>query len=168
MTKFYAQPSGIEDAGFSFETYAEFEENRRIYRNGNGETADEYDIKLIDGERLDAELADIYGLNQANIAKFIEQLSAWDEHQKVAFILAVRECAFVLDDYDCNPDELNLDVYEARDHEELGAIFMDNEELGPISKELTPFIDYTGVGLYCGSDYDEADVAGNHYFFRAD
>lgn len=168
MTTFLAQPHNVDATGFNFKTYDEYLRLSGENRNSNGDLIKEYHIQLIDGDKVDCELASVVALNQANIATFIKSINRWEESQKIEFILAVRECAFVLDNFDCDPDDFNLSIYEAQHHEELGRIFAADELLGPVPRDLTPFLDYDGIGLHLGADYDETDIAGRHFFFRPD
>ena len=46
---------------------------------------------------MDYALAEAWGLNQANLRRFLEVVEDWDEQQKQRFIIAVGECGYAFD-----------------------------------------------------------------------
>lgn len=87
----YAQPYDITATGFYFETAEQYAALAAKVVNDYGERVEEFDIQFIDGERIDAALAEALGLNQANLGRFFEVTEAWEEHEKIRCIIAMRE-----------------------------------------------------------------------------
>ena len=83
MTKLYAQPYDISATGFYFESVEEYEKRSNDNRNEYGQPVEEYEIQFIDGERIDAELANAFGLNQTNLGKFLQVVEDWKNHEKI-------------------------------------------------------------------------------------
>ena len=90
----FAQPYDITAHGFYFETKEEFDGKASTLPNAYGEPVEEFEIQFIDGEAIDAELAEAFGLNQANINEFVDAVETWDHWQKLTYIIVVGECGY--------------------------------------------------------------------------
>jgi len=77
--KFYANPYNASVSGFYFETYEEFELKLSDLKDDFGVPVEEVEIEAIDGTREEMELADVFGIDQANIAEFIAFIETSDE-----------------------------------------------------------------------------------------
>lgn len=72
MTRLYAQPYDISATGFYFDKPSEYTMNAITNCNDCGGIVEEYEIQFIDGEVIDCELANAWGLNQGNFAAFLD------------------------------------------------------------------------------------------------
>ena len=72
MTKFYAQPYDLSATGFYFDDAESFQAKIKSIRNVYGQPVEEFEIQFIDGDNIDCDLAKAWGINQANILRFIE------------------------------------------------------------------------------------------------
>ena len=78
--KFYANPYNTSATGFYFESIEELEEKSAKLNDEFGLPVEEFEIDAIDGTREEMELAEALGINQANIAEFIEFIDTSDEY----------------------------------------------------------------------------------------
>lgn len=79
MSEFFAQPYDMDAKGFYFKDIETFQAKIAKARNAYGQKVEEFEIQFIDGELIDCQLADAYGINQTNIASFMAHQSDWDE-----------------------------------------------------------------------------------------
>src|SRR5688572_17512141 len=93
----YAQPYDIAAEGFYFRSAEEYDKNILELKNDYGQPVEEFEIQFIDGERLDADFASAFGLNQANFVRFLELADEWEDHEKIRFIIAKSECGYSFD-----------------------------------------------------------------------
>ena len=166
MTTYFAQPYDISATGFYFESEAEFQEKIGKARNDCGQPVEEFEIQFIDGEAIDAALADAWEINQANIQGFIEVVDDWDEDEKRRFIIAVGECGYAFDPAADRPDELDVDIYHVDSMRELAEQFVDEWLFGEIPEHLAHYIDYDAIARDLSVDYSETTVAGERLIYR--
>lgn len=97
MTTLFAQPYDISASGFYFDNAEDYLTKAKALRNYHGQPVEEFEIQFIDGEAIDAELADAWGLSQCSLKSFFIATEDWSDYQKRCFIIAVGECGY---DYD--------------------------------------------------------------------
>ncbi len=68
----YAQPYDISAEGFYFRSADEYDQKVRSIRNDFGQPVEEFEIQFIDGEQIDAQLAEAIGLSQASFRRFLD------------------------------------------------------------------------------------------------
>jgi len=163
MTTFFAQPYNIDATGFYFETAYEFQEAAKANRDRYGQEVEEYEIQFIDGETIDAELANAHDINQANLGEVIAFMDVGDPHEKVSFIIAVNECGY---DASCNISEIDIDTYEMDSLRELAEQFIDDGLFGEIPDRLRSYLDMDLIARDLGFDYTETEIAGTRYIYR--
>lgn len=103
----FAQPYDICGTGFYFETAEEYDRLSAENRNEFGEVVEEYEIQFIDGDDIDADLAKVFGLNQASFRHFLEAPDDYSDDEKIAFIIAVGECGYSVD----RANDADIDIY---------------------------------------------------------
>jgi len=160
--QFYAQPYDIDATGFYFHTHDEYLKAINNHTNQDGQQVEEYEIQLIEAEQIDYALSEAYGLNQANLAEFIEKAETWDDHDKLQFIIAVGECGY---DHDHNAD---VTIYHESTMRELAISFIDEGLFGDIPQALEHYIDYDAIAHDLSMDYTEATIAGQQLIYRCD
>ncbi|MFK7871528.1 MAG: hypothetical protein AB8B58_20115 [Roseobacter sp.] len=101
-------------------------------KNDYGQPVEEFEIQLIDGSSIDCDLAKAWGINQANIIRFIEIVDDWDEDQKTRFILAVGEAGCSFDPDTVDPVEYGADIYSLRSMNALAEQLVDEGLFGEI------------------------------------
>lgn len=160
--KFYANPYNTSATGFCFETIEELEEKAAALKDEFGLPVEEFEVEAIDGTREEMELADLLGINQANIADFIDFIEDSDEDlwPTISFILDGR--ANTLDraiamtrDY-CVVESTLLDA----------AVELFDDCYGhSIPEELRIYIDYEkfAADLERGGDMVEFEFGGKTY-----
>lgn len=163
MTTFFAQPYSIDATGFFFETAYEVQESAKANRDRFGQKVEEYEIQFIEGEALDAHLADAHDVNQANLSQVIDFIDMGELHEKVAYIIAVGECGY---DSTCNISEIDLDVYEMDCLRELAEHFVEEGLLGQIPERLRAYLDMDLIARDLGFDYAKTEIAGRRYVYR--
>ncbi len=165
-TMLYAQPYDIDAEGFFFETAEDYARKAAGLRNRHGQPVEEFEIQFIDGEEIDAALAEAFGLHQGDVAAFFEKLEDWDDDQKLRAIIAVGECGYTFSLATCNPDHIDLDIYEAESLRELAEQFVDEGLFGDIPERLRFYIDHDAVARDLAVDYSETVVADRRLVYR--
>ncbi|MEL6311602.1 MAG: antirestriction protein ArdA [Pseudomonadota bacterium] len=165
-TTLYAQPYDITAKRFFFESAEAFAREVASKRNRYGLPVEEFEIQFIDGERIDAALADAFGLHQGDVAAFFDRVEDWDDHEKLRAIIALSECGHVLSLESCNPDDLDLDIYETETLRDLAEQFVDEGLFGDIPERLQFYIDYDAIARDLAADYSETIVAGRRLVYR--
>lgn len=166
MPMFYALPYDITAPGFYFRTGEEYQARVRTLRNEAGLPVEEFEIQFIDGETLDAYFADAFGINQANVFRFIELAEEWDEYGKRRFIVAVGKCGYSFDPETVDPDDFDVDIYEVSSLRELAEQFVDDGLFGEIPQNIQNYLDYDAIARDLSADYSEANIAGTRLIYR--
>ena len=164
-TQLYAQPYDISAVGFFFADAEEYDTKASACRNDFGQPVEEFEIQFIDGEAIDAALAEAWDLNQANFARFLDVIDEWDDHGKERFIIAVGECGYAFDPATCHPDDFDVDLYAVDSLTELAEQFVDDGLYGEIPVSLAFYIDYEAMARDLSVDYAMIDIAGQRYAY---
>lgn len=165
MSKLYAQPYDMSATGFYFETAEAFTQKAMELKNDFGQPVEEFEIQFIDGDNLDAALAEAWQLNQMNVSAFIETADLWDYHEKVRFIIA-RENGYDLDRAKNDIDTLNVDIYGVESMRELAEQFVDDGLFGDIPEALANYIDLDAIARDLACDYGETVINGERVIYR--
>lgn len=164
-TTLYAQPYDISATGFYFADTESYARSAQALRNDHGLPVEEFEIQIIDGERIDVALAEAWGLNQANLTRFFEIVDDWSEDQKRRFIIAVGECGYSFDPSSVVPDDFEVDLYETDCLRDLAEQFVDEGLYGEISQHLANYIDYEAIARDLAVDFSETDIAGTRLIY---
>jgi len=165
ITTLYAQPYDISAVGFYFDDADSYIRQSQALRNDYGQPVEEFEIQFIDGESIDAALADAWRLNQANLARFFEIVDDWSDDQKQRFIVAVGECGYSFDPATVDPDDFDVDLYETESLRDLAEQFVDEGLFGDIPKHLAPYIDYEAIARDLAVDYSQTEIAGQRLIY---
>lgn len=160
----YAQPYDICATGFYFENAEDFDRLAAENRNEFGQVVEEYEIQFIDGNDLDAALANVYGLNQAIFKNFLEIAEEYTDDEKLNFIIAVGECGYSID----AADQAEVDIYPDLNMRELAEQFVDEGLFGDIPANLVCYLDYDAIARDLAMDYTEIVIAGQLLIYRCD
>jgi hypothetical protein len=166
MTKLYAQPYDISATGFYFDSAEEYEKRSNNNRNEYGQRVEEYEIQFIDGERIDAELANAFGLNQTNLGTFFAVVEDWEAHEKIRLIIANGECGCDFDPSVSDIHRLDIDVYEVDTLTGLAERFVDEGLFGDVPKAFENYIDYEAIARDLSVEYATTTIAGDHFAYR--
>jgi hypothetical protein len=79
--QFYAQPYNLDARGFYFSTSDEFDTKASQCKDAFGLPVEEFEIQFIDGTSEEADLFKACGVNQSNIAEFLEVLNETEDYQ---------------------------------------------------------------------------------------
>ncbi len=166
MPHFHAQPYDISATGFYFDDAETYGNRIGSITNDFGQPVEEFEIQFIDGEALDCAFANAFGLNQANILRFLELVDLWEDHEKIRFIIAVGECGYdteqVLDDI----DGLDVDIYGEETLRDLAERFVEDGLFGEIPEPLRFYIDHEAIARDLAADYTETEIAGERLVYR--
>ncbi len=162
----YAQPYDLEAKGFYFEDYESYKEKSKDLKNSLGDPVEEFEIQFIDGDRLDCELANAYGINQANLETFLVIVDSWEDWEKMHLIIAVVECGHSFDPDTVSPDDFDVDIYGVASLKELAERFVDDGYFGDIPESLQFYIDYEAIARDLAMDYVETNIAGDTIVYR--
>lgn len=161
----FAQPYDITAAGFYFTSAQEYDQKVQALRNDYGERVEEFEIQLIDGEDLEAELAKAIGLNQVNFREFLTCCESWDEGQMVAEIIALGELGYDFDP-EADPYDRDITIYHLDTMRELVEQCVEEGLFGDIPEHLKFYIDYDAMARDLGMDYVETTIAGESLVYR--
>lgn len=165
MTQLFAQPYDISANGFYFDSVEEYQAKAAKAVNHCGEPVEEFEMQFVDGEDIDCALAKAIGINQANIADFLELAEDWEDWEKINVIIACGECGYDFDP-ECDPDLLGVELYYVDSLKELAEQFVEEGLYGDIPESLQYYIDYGAIARDLGVEYSEIDVAGQSYVYR--
>ena len=166
MTQFYAQPYDLAATGFYFEDATTYSNKIRTTKNDYGQPVEEFEIQFIDGEHIDCDLAKAWGINQANILKFMQIVDEWDDDQKTRFILSVGEGGYSFDPDTVDPDAFEVDIYQLDTMKALAEQFVDEGLFGDIPERLAYYIDLDAIARDLSMDYTETEIAGQRIIYR--
>lgn len=161
----HAQPYDLAAIGFYFETAEEYAAKAKALRNDYGDPVEEFEIQFIDGDDIDCDLASAVGINQANVAQYLEAAEAWDAREKRVVILAVGECGYAFEQT-TQPDDFEIDIYEIDGMREIAEQFVEEGLFGAIPERLHSYIDYDAIARDFSMDYAEATIAGTRLIYR--
>ena len=162
---FYAQPYDISAEGFYFRGAEEYSDKASALRNDYGDPVEEFEIQFIDGDLIDCDLAKAIGLHQGSIARFLTCAEEWDEHQKLAVIIAVGECGYSFTETS-TPDDFEVDIYRVATMRDLAEQFVDDGLFGDIPEHLANYIDLDAIARDLAVDYSEIEIAGERLIYR--
>lgn len=165
MTTFYAQPYDITASGFYFETFEQYEERAAKALNDHGQPVEEFEIQYIDGDDLDAALAEAWSLNQASLSRFFEANEEWEDHEKIRFIIAKRQ-GIAFDPESDELDMLDVDIYGVDGLRELAEQFVEDGLYGEVPEVLSGYIDYDAIARDLGMEFAETVIAGERLVYR--
>lgn len=165
-TILYAQPYDTSAEGFYFRTEKEYSDTYPTIKNNCGTQVEEFEIQFIDGESIDAQLAEALQLNQGNAFRFIGLVEEWDDHQKTKYIIAVGECSYAFDLDKDDIDDLEVDIYADMTMQDLAIEFIDEGLFGDIPKPIANYIDYSAIARDLSIDYFETTIAGENVIYR--
>lgn len=161
----FAQPYDLAAIGFYFTDYDDYRLKASALRNDYGDPVEEFEIQFIDGEVIDCDLAKAIGINQANLAQFLEAVDSWDEHDKTVVILAAGECGYRFDS-NTQPSDFEIDIYHTETMRDLAEQFVDDGLFGDIPERLQFYIDYDAIARDLSVDYAETEVGGQRLIYR--
>ena len=162
----YAQPYDLAATGFYFEDAETFRAKAANLKNDYGEIVEEFEIQLIDAQRLDCAFAKAWEINQANYAAFLEAADEWDDERKIAYIIAVGECGYGHFDFVDDPDGMDITLYELSSMKELAEQFVEDGLFGDIPERLQVYLDYDAIARDLAMDYTETEIAGTPLIYR--
>lgn len=165
-TVLYAQPYDISATGFYFRTAEEYATRTAAARNDYGQPVEEFEIQFIDGDAIDAALAIALGIYIPKLAAFFEKVETWDDHEKLAVIVAVGECGYDFDWDNGEPEDFDVDLYEGMSLRDLAEQFVEDGVFGDIPERLAPYLDLDAIACDLGHDYAETEVAGRSIVYR--
>jgi hypothetical protein len=166
MTELFAQPYDISAVGFYFQTESEYAEKSSKLRNSAGWPVEEFELQFIDGESIDAKLFEALGVNQCNVAQFLEACDDWDDDQKRKAIIAVGECGYSFDLTSGDPDDFDIDLYEIDSLRDLAEQFVEEGLFGDIPEPIRNYLDYDAIARDLRMDYSETRIAGTNLVYR--
>jgi antirestriction protein len=166
MPQLHAQPYDLDATGFYFESLEEYQTKAANVRNLYGQPVEEFEIQFIDGDAIDCDLAQAWGINQANVGQYFEACEDWDDHGKRMFIIAVGEGGFSFDAETVSPGDYDVDIYHVETMKELAVQFVDEGLFGDIPDHLAHYIDYEAIARDLAVDYTETEIAGERLIYH--
>jgi len=166
MIRLFAQPYNIDANGFFFESVEEYKTKSQGNRDRFDNPVEEYEIQFIDGDRLDAEFARAFGLNQGSFGDFLRFADEWEDHEKIRFIIAVGECGYDLDPICEDINQFDIDIYDVDSLKELAEQFVDDGLFGEVPTAFSNYIDYEAIARDLSVDYATTEIAGDRLAYR--
>ena len=158
----YVQPYNIYAAGFCFENAEQYHQLAAQNMNGFGQLVEEYKIQFIEGEFIDAELAEAFQLDQGNFPRFLEMVANYTDDKKRAFIVAVRECGYSPD----KAQDVDIDIYPETSIRGLAVQLVADGLLGDVPTHLLYYLDYDAIARELALEYTETEIAGQRFIYR--
>lgn len=162
----HALPYDICASGFYFHNIEDYQVLAANAVNVDGYPVEEFEIQFIDGNPIDAALAQAISLNQSNIGHFLKAAAEWSEDQKIRYVIAAGECGGTPDMSSGNIDDLDIEIHEIGSLRELAEQFVTEGLLGEIPKYLESYIDFDAIARDLAADYSEKTVGGKNFVFR--
>ena len=166
MIQLHAQPYDTSANGFYFQTVEDYAGKVKNLRNDYGDPVEEFEIQFIDGKNIDCELAEAWGINQANIEEFFNAVDDWEDDQKIRYIIAVGEGGYSHAQLADDPYDIEIDIYELDSLKELAEQFVDDGLFGDIPERLRFYLDYDAIARDLGMDYSETVINGSSFVYR--
>ena len=160
----YAQPYDISATGFYFHSAEDYARKAGALRNASGSPVEEFEIQFIDGEAIDAALAEAIGLHQGMLDRFFACVE-WSEPEKQAVIIAVGECGYRFE-ANTRPDEFEIDIYRVESLRELAEQFVDEGLFGEVPQSLRFYIDHDAIARDLAADYASVEIGGERLVYR--
>ena len=156
-TTLFAQPYNLDALGFYFHGTAEFESKSENLRDRFGNPVEEFEIQFIDGD--DADLFEACGINQSNLLTWFDEISMFDDHDKISLYFLAGVLGYSLDSATNKIDEVSIfhgDAQEAA--EEL----FDHGYAHAIPENLRFYFDMEKFArdLEIGGDFNEFEYDG--------
>lgn len=161
----YAQPYDISARGFYFQSGEEYALKASALRNSSGSPVEEFEVQFIDGEAIDAALANAIGLHQGMLSRFFDCVEDWSEHEKQAVIIAVGECGYRFES-DTRPDDFGIDIYRVDNLRELAEQFVEEGLFGEVPQSLRFYIDHDAIARDLAADYASVEIGGERLVYR--
>ncbi len=120
--------------------------------------------ELNDG--LDAKLFEALGVNQASHEAFFEAMTDWSDDDKIKVIIAVGEAGYKFTLGDDEPDQFEVDLYQADSLADLAAQFVEEGLYGEIPDPLRNYIDYDAIARDLSVEYGDILLEGTRYIYR--
>ena len=165
-TILYAQPYDTSAEGFYFRSEKEYLDTYPTIRNNCGTQVEEFEVQFIDGESIDAQLAEALQLHQGNAFRYIEVVEEWDDYQKTKYIIAIGENSYSFDLNNDNIDDLGIDIYPDMTMRDLAIEFIDEGLFSDIPQPIANYIDYSAIARDLSIDYSETTIAGENVIYR--
>ena len=166
MPQLHAQPYDLSATGFYFDDFDSFQEKVRTAVNAYGDPVEEFELQFIDGDHIDCDLANTWGINQANVKQYFDAVENWDNREKQMFIIAVGEGGYSFDPDTVAPSDFDVDIYHARSMKDLAEDFVADGIMGDVPEHLAHYIDYDAIARDLALDYTETEIAGDHLIYR--
>lgn len=166
MSTYFAQPYDISANGFYFDDYEDYTRKRLACKNDFDQPVEEFELQFIDGDTIDASLFNAIGVNQANLEAYLDEAEDWEEHEKLAVIIAVGECGYSFDFGNNSPDDFDIDIYHMDSMKELAEEFVEQGLYGEIPESLQFYIDYDAIANDLRFDYTETVINGVNLIYR--
>ena len=164
MPQLHAQPYDLSAHGFYFDSMEEFKAKASKARNDYGGPVEESELQFIDGDHIDCDLANAWGINQVNVDSYFKACD-WDTDQKKTFIIAVGEVGYSFDPETVDLSDFDIDIYHERSMIALAEEFVAQGLFGDIPDHLAHYIDYDAIARDLSVEYSETTIAGGRYVY---
>lgn len=152
---YHAQPYDISKQGFYFTDFESYIAG--VAASG----AEEFELQFIDGD--DAQLFNACSINQANLAKWFDDVESLDDHEKVAlfYLMSNNICSDLEDALD-KIDDVSISQCDLL---EAATELFDECYLHSVPEQVRYYIDYEAFARDCrlGGDMDEFTFQGETY-----
>lgn len=166
MTQLHAQPYDMSANGFYFDDCEQYQKRASALRNTYGDPVEEFEIQFIDGDNIDCELAEAWGIHQANIKEYFDAVDAWETGEKIKYIIAVGEGGYTHAQLTDAPNDIDIEIHELDTLKELAEQFAEEGLFGDISERLQFYLDYDAIARDLGVDYSETTINGTNLIYR--
>ena len=162
MPLLYAQPYNINADGFYFEDMDEYDHKVQQCFDAFGLPVEEFEIQFIDGDAIDFDLFEVWGIHQGNISQYLDIVDRFTFHKKITLIV-LSEAGYVISK-NLNTD--NVEFHYCDRMRDLAIYLVEEGHYGPISEIIQQYIDYDTLGQDLETEYSEVIIADQNIIYR--
>lgn len=162
MPLLFAHPYDISASGFYFEDIEDYKTKSSSCINHYGQKVEEFEIQFIDGDTIDCELFNAWGIFQSNFEDYLNACNDLNEIDKIKRII-LSNCGYSLDE-NLNDDEIELYLDETL--EGLAQSFLDEGLFGEVPNNLIHYIDIEKLARDLSVDYTQDTINNISIVYR--
>jgi len=167
ITTLYAQPKGGSARGFYFDSLEAFKAKSAHFKDALTGKRAALDIRFVDGDPLDGELAQAMVLQEDRLARYFEDIALYSEVQKWTMIIALRVLEEPWSDA-MEPEEFDISFYKIATVAELAKSLIESGFYGDDLRETPCKVECEIITEMLEARYRPIEIAGVKLLYCAD
>ena len=157
------QPYNINADGFYFEDMSAYNLMVEKCFDSFGLPVEEFEIQFTEGENIDFELFEVWGIHQGNVCKYLDAVDRLTHHKKTNSII-MADMGFCLDK---NLATFDVELHYCDQMRDLAMYLVENGKYGDIPEIIQQYIDYDALAIDLEAAYTEVNIAGKILYIAA-